>query len=69
MVASMQGWGTPPRGWDRRRLRGAALELLAKSRLRVDELLTHEFRFDEAPNVYRSLAAGSDDVLRAVLRY
>jgi 2-desacetyl-2-hydroxyethyl bacteriochlorophyllide A dehydrogenase len=68
MVASMQGWGVPPRGWDRLRLRRAALELLASGRLRADELLTHTFRFDEAPSAYASLD-GDDGALRAVLRY
>jgi hypothetical protein len=68
MVASMQGWGVPPRGWDRQRLRQAAVELLATGRLRVDELLTHTSRFDEAPSAYASLDAGGD-ALRAVLRY
>jgi 2-desacetyl-2-hydroxyethyl bacteriochlorophyllide A dehydrogenase len=67
MVASMQGWGVPPRGWDRQRLRHTALELLATGRLRADELLTHTFRFDDAPSAYASLdGAGA---LRAVLRY
>ena len=63
MVASMQGWGVPV---DRRELRAAALELLAK--LRADELLTHRFAFDDAPAAYASLDARGD-ALRAVLTY
>src|SRR6266545_190771 len=43
LVSSMSGWGSPHRepGWDRRRLRGTALELLVHSRLEVDALMTH----------------------------
>ena len=71
MVASMQGWGVPSRqpGWDRQRLRSAALELLAGERLRTDGLITHTFRFDEAPQAYALLDASRGDALRAVLGY
>jgi len=64
MVASMQGWGVPV---DRRELRTSALELLA--RVRIDELLTHTFRFDEAPAAYAALDASSSEALRGVFRY
>lgn len=64
MVASMQGWGVPV---DRRELRTSALELLA--RVRTDELLTHTFRFDEAPAAYAALDASSSEALRGVFRY
>jgi 2-desacetyl-2-hydroxyethyl bacteriochlorophyllide A dehydrogenase len=71
MVASMQGWGVPSRdeGWDRQRLRAAALELLADGRLRTDELVTHRFSFDEAPSAYAVLDESRESALRAVLRY
>ena len=69
MVASMQGWGVPSRedGWDRRRLRAAALELLP--RLETEALLTHRFRYRDAPGAYSSLDADRDDALRGVFRY
>ena len=69
MVASMQGWGVPSRqeGWDRQRLRTVALELLL--RLETDELLTHSFRFDEAPGAYATLDANTIAALRGVFRY
>ena len=71
MKASMQGWGVPSRDerWDRRRLRSVALELLAGERLLVDELLTHRFRFDDAPAAYAELHDQRDQALRAVLEY
>ena len=69
MVASMQGWGVPSRqgGWDRRRLRAAALELLP--RLDTDALLTHRFRFGDAPGAYASLEASRGEALRGIFRY
>jgi 2-desacetyl-2-hydroxyethyl bacteriochlorophyllide A dehydrogenase len=71
MVASMQGWGVPSRqpGWDRQRLRAAALELLAGGHLQTDELVTHRFQFGDAPAAYASLDAGPGEALRAALDY
>jgi 2-desacetyl-2-hydroxyethyl bacteriochlorophyllide A dehydrogenase len=71
MVASMQGWGVPSRqeGWDRRRLRTAAAELLASGRVRVDELLSATAPFADAPEVYARLDERPDTALRAVLTY
>jgi 2-desacetyl-2-hydroxyethyl bacteriochlorophyllide A dehydrogenase len=71
MVASMQGWGVPNRdeGWDRQRLRSAALDLLAAGRLRTDELMTHRFGFDDAPSAYALLDENRESALRGVLGY
>jgi 2-desacetyl-2-hydroxyethyl bacteriochlorophyllide A dehydrogenase len=71
MIASMQGWGVPSRqeGWDRRRLRAVACELLASGRLRVDELLSEQAPFASAPELYARLDTRSDETLRAILRY
>jgi len=71
MVASMQGWGVPSRqvGWDRLRLRGAAAELLAGGRLRVEELLHERAEFDTAPDLYARLDTNAGETLRAILTY
>jgi 2-desacetyl-2-hydroxyethyl bacteriochlorophyllide A dehydrogenase len=70
MLASMQGWGVPSRqpGWDRLRLRQAALDLLAGGRLRVDELLSARAPFLSAPEVYARVDGGATE-LRVVLSY
>jgi len=64
MVASMQGWGVPV---DRHELRTSALALLPQ--LRVEELLTHRFRFEESSGAYATLDAHPGEALRGVLRY
>jgi threonine dehydrogenase-like Zn-dependent dehydrogenase len=71
LVSSMQGWGAPSRfsGWDRPRLRAAALELLADGRLARDGLVSHRFPFADAADAYRLLAERPTEALRVLLVY
>jgi 2-desacetyl-2-hydroxyethyl bacteriochlorophyllide A dehydrogenase len=71
LVGSMSGWGAPHRsaGWDRRRLRASALELLAGDRLDVDALVTHRIPFEQAAGAYRLIDRSPEEVLRVVLTY
>ena len=71
LVSSMSGWGAPHRepGWDRRRLRSAALELLAGDRLDVDALVTHRIQFEQAPEAYELIHRNPEKALRVVLTY
>jgi 2-desacetyl-2-hydroxyethyl bacteriochlorophyllide A dehydrogenase len=71
LIASMGGWGCPPREprWPRARARELAAELLATGRLRVDELLTDRIPFDRAAEAYRLIDDHPERALRAVLVY
>jgi 2-desacetyl-2-hydroxyethyl bacteriochlorophyllide A dehydrogenase len=71
LVGSMSGWGAPQRraGWDRRRLRASALDLLVSDRLEVDELFTHRIPFAQAASAYELIDRSPEETLRVVLRY
>jgi 2-desacetyl-2-hydroxyethyl bacteriochlorophyllide A dehydrogenase len=71
LVGSMSGWDAPHRelGWDRRRLRSTALDLLARGRLEVDALVTHRFPFERAADAYELIDRRPDETLRVVLTY
>jgi 2-desacetyl-2-hydroxyethyl bacteriochlorophyllide A dehydrogenase len=71
LLSSMSGWGAPQRepGWDRQRLRAAALDLLAYQRLEVDVLVTHRIPFARAPEAYELIDRSPEHVLRVVLTY
>jgi 2-desacetyl-2-hydroxyethyl bacteriochlorophyllide A dehydrogenase len=71
LVGSMSGWGAPQRepGWDRRRLRATALELLTRGRLEVDELITHRISFERAAEAYELINERPEETLRVVLTY
>jgi 2-desacetyl-2-hydroxyethyl bacteriochlorophyllide A dehydrogenase len=71
LVGSMSGWGAPHRepGWDRRRLRTTALDLLARGRLDVDDLLTHRVPFERAAEAYELIDGRPEETLRVVLTY
>jgi 2-desacetyl-2-hydroxyethyl bacteriochlorophyllide A dehydrogenase len=71
LVGSMSGWGAPQRqpGWDRRRLRAAALDLLARRRLDVDPFITHRIPFERAAEAYELIDRRPDETLRVVLTY
>jgi 2-desacetyl-2-hydroxyethyl bacteriochlorophyllide A dehydrogenase len=71
LVGSMSGWGAPQRepGWDRRRLRETALDLIAKGRLDVDAFITHRFPFERATEAYELIDGRPEDTLRVVLTY
>jgi threonine dehydrogenase-like Zn-dependent dehydrogenase len=71
LVGSMSGWGAPHRepGWDRRRLRKTALDLLARRRLDVDAFVTHRVPFERAAEAYELIDRRPDEALRVVLTY
>jgi threonine dehydrogenase-like Zn-dependent dehydrogenase len=71
MVASMQGWGVPPRdaGWNRQRLRETALNLVASGRLQTDQLITERLPFSRAPEAYALIDGDPASNLRVVLTY
>jgi 2-desacetyl-2-hydroxyethyl bacteriochlorophyllide A dehydrogenase len=71
LVGSMSGWGAPHResGWHRRRLRSTVLDLLARGRLEVDALITHQVPFERAAEAYELIDRRPDETLRVVLTY
>jgi 2-desacetyl-2-hydroxyethyl bacteriochlorophyllide A dehydrogenase len=71
LVGSMSGWGAPHRevGWDRRRLRTTALELLADRRLDVDAFVTHRIPFERAAEAYDLIDRRPAETLRVLLTY
>ena len=71
LVGSMSGWGAPHRepGWDRRRLRATALDLLVSGRLEVDALMTHRIPFTRAAEAYELIDQKPDETIRVMLTY
>ena len=71
LVASMGGWGAPPREprWPRARARSLAADLLADGRLQADTLLTHRFGLADAAAAYDLIDRSPQDVLRVLLVY
>jgi 2-desacetyl-2-hydroxyethyl bacteriochlorophyllide A dehydrogenase len=71
LVGSMSGWGAPHRepGWDRRRLRGTALDLLVSGRLDVDALLTDRIPFARAAEAYELIDRKPEETIRVLLTY
>jgi threonine dehydrogenase-like Zn-dependent dehydrogenase len=71
LVGSMSGWGAPHRrvGWDRRRLRSAALELLVGGSLDVGAFFTHRFPFERAAEAYDLVDRRPAETLRVLLTY
>ena len=71
LVASMGGWGAPPREprWPRARARSLAGDLLARGQLQADALITHRFRLADAGAAYDLIDSQPQDVLRAMLVY
>jgi 2-desacetyl-2-hydroxyethyl bacteriochlorophyllide A dehydrogenase len=71
LVASMGGWGAPPREprWPRARARSLACDLLARGELQADALITHRFRLADAGAAYDLIDRRPQDVLRAMLVY
>jgi threonine dehydrogenase-like Zn-dependent dehydrogenase len=69
-VRSSQVGGIGPEAaprWDRERRMEAVVGLL--KRLRLQELISHRFRLEDAPEVYRLLDRGGEDVVQAVFVY
>jgi threonine dehydrogenase-like Zn-dependent dehydrogenase len=71
LVGSMSGWGAPHResGWDRRRLRATALDLLASETLHVDALVTHRVPFARAAEAYELIDQRPEEAIRVLLTY
>ena len=71
IVGSMSGWGAPQRepGWDRRRLRATALDLIAHGTLDVGAFITHRVPFARAADAYELIDRRPEETLRVVLTY
>jgi threonine dehydrogenase-like Zn-dependent dehydrogenase len=71
LVGSMSGWGAPHRepGWNRRRLRATALDLLADGRIDVAAFITHRVPFERAEEAYELIDRRPEETLRVVLTY
>jgi 2-desacetyl-2-hydroxyethyl bacteriochlorophyllide A dehydrogenase len=71
LISSMSGWGAPQRepGWDRRRLRSAALDLIASGRLDVEAFVTQRVPFARATEAYDLIDTRPEETLRVVLTY
>ena len=53
--------------WDEYRLQRTAVELAVSGRLRVTELITHEFALEDGAEAFRLLDVATTDVLQVVL--
>jgi 2-desacetyl-2-hydroxyethyl bacteriochlorophyllide A dehydrogenase len=71
LVGSMSGWGAPNRepGWDRRRLRATALDLLAHGRLDIAAFITHRVPLERAAEAYELIDRRPEETLKVVLTY
>lgn len=55
--------------WTQQENRRLVLEMLAAGELRVDEMLTHRFPADEAPEAYERIKAADRDMLGVLLQW
>jgi threonine dehydrogenase-like Zn-dependent dehydrogenase len=72
MKSSMGVWDNPHRdypSWDRPRVMRTVVDLLYSGRLRTDFMPVEHHPFDDAPAVYRELAAAPSDHLKIAFDY
>jgi 2-desacetyl-2-hydroxyethyl bacteriochlorophyllide A dehydrogenase len=72
MVSSMGAWGAPHRafpGWDRRRVMGTVVDLLASGAVRVDGLPVRHFPFERAVEAYGWLDEHPNEAVKVALTY
>jgi threonine dehydrogenase-like Zn-dependent dehydrogenase len=65
-------WQCPSRYhpmWDRPRVSRTVMELLARSAVRVEELITQTFPYDRAPEAHRFIDEHPEETIKAVLSY
>ena len=64
-------YGYPPAGqrWDRRRSLDLTLDYLARGRLQVAPMLTHQFEWEELPGVYAELDAGEAEMIGVCINW
>ena len=55
--------------WNRTNSMELTARLLAEGKLNIDPMITHEFRWNELPEVYAHLDRGDRDILGAVIRW
>ena len=55
--------------WNRTNSMALTARLLAEGKLNIDPMITHEFRWNELPEVYARLDRGDSDILGAVIRW
>ena len=68
-IRSSIGYRPHDHRWDRTTSMKLTVGMLAKKRLPIDPMITHEFRWDELPEVYARLDQGDADILGAVIRW
>ena len=55
--------------WNRTNSMALTARLLAEGKLNIDPMITHEFRWNELPEVYAQWDRGDRDILGAVIRW
>ena len=59
----------PGRAWDRIRVYHLVAAMLADGRLRIDELLTRVFPFDQAAEAFALIDEHPEEVMKVALRF
>ena len=64
-------YGYPPAGkrWDRRRSLDLTLDYLARGRLQVAPMLTHQFEWEALPDVYAKMDAGEAEMIGVCINW
>ena len=64
-------YGHPPPGqrWDRRRSLDLTLDYLARGRLRFAPMITHQFEWEELPDVYARMDAGEAEMIGVCINW
>ena len=70
-LSLMTSYGYPPAGkrWDRRRSLDLTLDYLARGRLQVAPMLTHEFEWEELPDIYAKMDAGEAEMIGVCINW
>ena len=55
--------------WNRMNSMKLTSRLIANGSLPIDPMITHEFNWDDLPDVYARLDQGDTDILGAVIRW
>lgn len=72
MISSMAVWGCPSRFhpmWDRPRATRTVFDILDRGLVLVDELITHRFSYEEAPQAYQLVDQHPEECIKVVLTY
>lgn len=72
LVSSMPVWGNQHRAapmWDLWRVRETAARLIQRGRVQVLQMVTHRFKYADAPQAYELLDKHADEAIKVVLEY